>query len=102
VTLAVGTGFPPNSPLTLGWDRPALRSKPQCRTLDANHNPVTDGNGAFQCEVLVFYHDLLGPRTISASVPNPYGSLAGSPVLVQAPFFVSPGRQQPPDFTERR
>lgn len=102
VSLAVGSGFPANSPLTIGWDSPALRSKPQCRTRDSGQNPVTDQNGAFQCEVLVFYHDRLGPRTLSASVPNPYGAVAGSAILVQAPFFVTPGREQPPDFTERR
>jgi hypothetical protein len=50
--------------------------------------------------MLVFYHDILGPRYLEATVRN---DKAGVPqISMTAPFLVSLGRQQPPDFVERR
>jgi hypothetical protein len=96
VTLAVGTGFPPNASVAfLNWAAPALRS-PLPRNLK------TDGTGSFQVPILVLYHDLLGPRMFQAIVANPFGERAGSAIEADAPFMVSPGRSQPSDLVLRR
>lgn len=96
VTDVVGTGFPPNSPIVdLNWARPAL-SSPLPRDL------TTDANGSFSYPVLVFYHDGIGPRLIQAIVANPFGPQAGSAIEADAPFLVTLGRPQPPDFVLRR
>ena len=96
VALAVGTGFPPNSPVTfLNWDA-RLPSPPTARL-------TTDGNGAFSGYVLILYHDQLGPRYLIAVVPNDQGSGSGAAnITTRAPFFVTPGRTQPNDFVLRR
>ncbi|HYM49207.1 MAG TPA: hypothetical protein VET65_01425 [Candidatus Limnocylindrales bacterium] len=112
VPIAYGSGYPANSPIVLlAWD-PGLTASVIC--LDANGNPKldangapqaslqTDGKGAFACEVLVLYHDQLGPRLLRAIVPNPKGPDAGAAIEADAPFLVTPGRQQPPDFVYRR
>ncbi len=96
VALAMGTGFPPNSKIVdLNWVSPFLQS-PLPATL------LTDASGAFHVPVLVFYHDGIGPRTIRAIVPNPFGDQAGSAIEADAPFLVTPGRSQPSDFVLRR
>ena len=96
VAMAVGTGFPANSKLVdLNWASPALAS-PLPKIL------MTDANGSFSIPVLVLYHDGLGPRTLQAIVPNPFGELAGSAIEADAPFLTTPGRPQPPDFVLRR
>lgn len=96
VTLAVGTGFPANSPITfLNWDGRLLSPLPK--------DLKTDPNGGFQVPVLVLYHDRLGPRLLTAVVPNDKGDGSGAANIVsQAPFMVTPGRTQPSDFVERR
>jgi hypothetical protein len=96
VALAVGTGFPPNSPISfLNWDGRLLSPLPK--------NLKTDSNGAFQVPVLVLYHDQLGPRTLRAVVPNDKGAGSGAADIVSpAPFMVTPGRTQPSDFVLRR
>jgi hypothetical protein len=96
VPFAVGTGFPPHQSLQLTWRRPAITG------LLAPPGTVvqTDGNGAFSVPVLVFYHDILGPRWLDVVVPNDKGG--ASPIVTTAPFLVSLGRQQPSDFVERR
>jgi hypothetical protein len=96
VTSVVGTGFPPNSPIVdLNWARPAL-SSPLPKVI------TTDANGSFSYPVLVFYHDGIGPRVIQAIVANPFGDQAGSAIEADAPFLVTLGRPQPPDFVLRR
>jgi hypothetical protein len=96
VTLAVGTGFPPNaSVVVLNWEAPALRSP-------LPKNIKTDANGSFQIPILVLFHDLLGPRMFQAIVPNPFGERAGAAIEADAPFMVTPGRSQPTDFVIRR
>jgi hypothetical protein len=96
VTTVVGTGFPPNSKIVdLNWASPALASPlPKLIT--------TDANGGFSYPILVLYHDGIGPRTIQAIVPNPFGDQAGSAIEADAPFLVTLGRPQPPDFVLRR
>jgi hypothetical protein len=96
VSNVVGTGFPPNSKLVnLNWASPAL-SSPLPKVL------TTDANGSFSYPILVLYHDGIGPRTIQAIVPNPFGDQAGSAIEADAPFLVTLGRPQPPDFVLRR
>jgi hypothetical protein len=96
VTNVVGTGFPPNSPIVdLNWARPALTS-PLPKVI------TTDANGSFSYPVLIFYHDGIGPRVIQAIVANPFGDQAGSAIEADAPFLVTLGRPQPPDFVLRR
>lgn len=96
VTTVVGSGFPPNSKLVdLNWASPALPS-PLPKVV------MTDANGGFSFPILVLYHDLGGPRTIQAIVPNPFGAEAGSAIEADAPFLVTLGRTQPADFVLRR
>ena len=96
VTSAVGTGFPPNTPIVfLNWGSPMLLS-PLPKKI------MTDGNGAFQYPILVLYHDLLGPRMLQAIVANPFGERAGSAIEADAPFLVTMGRSQPTDLVLRR
>ena len=96
VTLAVGTGFPPNASIVvLNWTAPALRSP-------LPKNIKTDANGSFQIPILVLWHDLLGPRMLQAIVANPFGERAGSAIEADAPFLVTLGRSQPTDFVIRR
>ncbi len=96
VTLAVGTGFPPNAAVAfLNWAAPALRSP-------LPKNLKTDANGSFQIPILVLYHDLLGPRMFQAIVANPFGDRAGSAIEADAPFLVTLGRSQPSDLVLRR
>jgi hypothetical protein len=111
VPIAYGAGYPANSPIVLlAWDQ-RITSRVICLNtsgeplLDTNGvalPPATDGNGAFQCEVLVLYHDTLGPRMLRAIVANPKGPDAGAGIEADAPFLVTPGRAQPPDFVYRR
>jgi hypothetical protein len=97
VTNAVGTGFPPNTPIVfLNWGTPAALRSPLPK------NIKTDGNGAFQYPILVLYHDLLGPRMLQAIVANPFGERAGSAIEADAPFLVTLGRSQPTDLVLRR
>jgi hypothetical protein len=104
VPLAYGTGFPPRSPIVLlGW-APGITPRLLCQPHDPSDpaKPMTDATGSFQCQVLVLYHDLLGPRLLRAIVANPNGPNAGAGIEADAPFLVTPGRQQPPDFLLRR
>jgi len=96
VTMAVGSGFPANSKIVdLNWASPSLAS-PLPKVL------MTDASGGFSFPVLILYHDGIGPRTIQAIVPNPFGAQAGSAIEADAPFLVTLGRPQPPDFVLRR
>jgi hypothetical protein len=96
VTTVIGTGFPPNSKLVdLNWASPSLAS-PLPKVV------MTDARGGFSFPILVLYHDGTGPRTIQAIVPNPFGDQAGSAIEADAPFLVTLGRPQPPDFVLRR
>ncbi|MBN1172824.1 MAG: hypothetical protein JXA67_11670 [Micromonosporaceae bacterium] len=86
VVAATGANFPPGAVVTLAWDRgvPA--------TMAATVAP----DGTVQLQVLVFHHDLLGERLLTAS------SGAGLFGPVQAPFLVVAANQEPLGFVERR
>ena len=99
VGMAIGTGFPPNTTFTaLNWMSPNLPS-PLCAVKNITQ---TDTNGTFECPVLVLYHDILGPRLFQVIVANPNGSNAGAAIEADAPFLVTPGREQPRDLVVRR
>ena len=96
VSRVVGTGFPPDTDVVVAnWMSPDLAS-PLCKSVR------TDKNGAFECPVLILYHDILGPRMLQAIVPNPNGPNAGAAIEADAPFLVTPGRSQPSDLVVRR
>jgi Tol biopolymer transport system component len=84
VTIAEGTGFPPNTEILLEWT-PGI---------DEHRAPiVTDDAGAFRTQVLVFHHDIEGPRDLLAS---PADGSAFLPIAVS--FFVSKPTNSPPRF----
>lgn len=84
VTGAVGTGFPPGVTVTLLWD-PGI---------SAPTTVQVGPDGTFRRQMLVFYHDRIGPRRLVAT-----GSGFGA---VDAQFVVVPGGQEPKDFVQRR
>lgn len=63
VTVAVGTGFPPNTEVKLTWSQ-------GIGTTIAR----SDGAGAFRASVLVFPSDRTGTRVLYASTPNTLGT----------------------------
>jgi hypothetical protein len=96
VATAVGSGFPGGASITLlNWWAPGLPSP------GTTHLTVRP-DGTFESPVLVLYHDILGPRLLRAIVANPNGPNAGSAIEADAPFLVTLGRTQPPDFVLRR
>ena len=96
VAFAVGTGFPANRPIVLlNWNSPDLQS----HLVKDMH---TDRSGSFRYPVLVFYHDIVGPRMLQAIVANPFGQAAGAAIEADAPVLVTLGRSQPSDFVYRR
>jgi hypothetical protein len=92
VTVARGAGFPAGVPIQLGWSEGIVST-----TATAI---VTDGSGSFTATVLIFPHDELGTRVLTAvSAVPPNSSLFG---FASAFFLVVPGEAQPRDFTWRR
>jgi hypothetical protein len=92
VTFAIGQGFPANTDVTLTWDRGI-----------GGAEAVSDDEGTFRVPILLFRHDLLGPRTLEALLLVDDG--IGDPeleVAATAPFLVVPGTAQPGDFVNRR
>lgn len=89
VTLAIGTGFPPGTPVTLDWS-PGINAR-------SSLTVIPDGAGGFRLPVLVFHRDLLGPRKLRASFAG-----GGPSSEAEAEFLVVAGRAQPPDFVVRR
>jgi hypothetical protein len=97
VTMAVGRGFPPNSPITLlNWSAPDIPSPfPKA--------PITTGSdGTFQFPILILYHDELGFRTLRAVVQDANPDEGNALIEADAPFFVTLGRAQPDDLVLRR
>jgi hypothetical protein len=84
VTIAVGKGFPPNTEITLDWTVGIDQRRPPV---------VTDDLGAFRTQVLVFHHDVEGPRDLLVS---PVNGTAFLPIAVS--FFVSKPTNTPPRF----
>jgi hypothetical protein len=92
VTVAHGADFPPNIAIQLAWSQGISGTTPAAL--------VSDGSGAFTTPVLVFPHDELGTRVLTAvSVVPPDSSLLG---FASASFLVTPGVVQPRDFSWRR
>lgn len=81
VTLAVGSGFPPNAAVTLAW-----------RLGIGGAQTVTDDKGNLSVPVLVMHRDVLGPRELVATAGA--GLLAPS---ASAPFLVVPATLGPPE-----
>jgi hypothetical protein len=97
VTMVVGRGFPPNSPITLlNWSSPFLRSPFPKGSI------TTNPDGSFQFPVLVLYHDILGLRTLRAVVQDNNQDEGGALIEADAPFLVTLGRSQPDDLVLRR
>ncbi|HEY9287103.1 MAG TPA: hypothetical protein VIT43_03675 [Candidatus Dormibacteraeota bacterium] len=98
VTLAVGRGFPPNSPITLlNWSAPDIPSPfPKIGKI------TTLADGTFQYPVLILYHDELGFRTLRAVVQDANPGEGNALIEADAPFFVTLGRAQPDDLVLRR
>lgn len=89
VTAAVGSGFPPNAPVALGWF-PGITALPLVPV-------VADATGAFRAQVLVMRRDQIGPRRLTAT---PADGVAFPTVSAQ--FLVVPGTLQPGEFKDRR
>lgn len=98
VTMAVGRGFPPNSPITLlNWSAPNIPSPfPKIGKI------TTLADGTFQYPVLILYHDELGFRTLRAVVQDANAGEGNALIEADAPFFVTLGRSQPDDLVLRR
>jgi Tol biopolymer transport system component len=101
VTVATGTGFPPNTEIVLTWSRGVT---PTIRPI------TTDADGAFRSQILVFHNDVIGSRDLVVAPSDgtsfaPFGTVflvtaAGS----QPPRFivVDPYGDRPPTLVMRR
>jgi hypothetical protein len=83
VVIAHGTGFKPNTVVTLSWD-----------TGTGTLLVASDAQGTFTTGMLVYHHDPLGPRHLVGT------DAAGD--LASAPFLVVAGSVQPGQFVIRR
>ncbi len=84
VVLVSGSGFPAGQPVVFAW---SIGITPQQLA-----PTVTAPDGTFRAQVLVLPHDLLGPRTLSATAV--VSGAPGKPAT--APFLVVPQTMQPP------
>ena len=87
VVIATGSGFPPETEVSLTWSRGVT---PKLPTI------TTDAAGTFRVQVLVFHNDIVGGRDLIAS---PVGG-TGFPSF-EAPFLVVEAGSQPPRFIVR-
>jgi Tol biopolymer transport system component len=89
VTVARGSGFPPNAQVQLSWSRGITPAMPVVKA---------DAKGSFTIGVLVFHHDITGPRDLVAQSVGgtPFPPLSSSMVVTQRsaspPGFAIPGR----------
>lgn len=92
VTTAIGTGFPAGAVVKLSWSQ-GIRITAPSITIDASQG--------FQVTLLIFPHDELGVRHLSAGpdLSVPFGPLF---TVATADFLVVPGSAQPRDFSWRR
>ncbi len=92
VTVAHGADFPANVGIQLSWSQGIVAG--------SSSAIVTDASGSFSTQVLVFPHDALGTRVLTAvSVVPPNSSQFG---FASAGFLVVAGEVQPRDLTWRR
>jgi hypothetical protein len=91
VVTVVGTGFPVGSIVKLTWSQ-GIPIRIASITIGASQG--------FQIRLLIFPHDELGKRKLSA---GPDLSVAGAPLfnIATADFLVVPGSSQPRDFSWR-
>ncbi|WP_143264290.1 VWA domain-containing protein, partial [Amycolatopsis kentuckyensis] len=88
VPRVTGTDFPPGATVRLAWSD-GISETPGLATVGVD--------GRFEAQFLVFHHDLIGPRTVSAtSVSGPkFGTAQSNPILVvlrtEQPPFISRG-----------
>ena len=82
VTIAEGSGFPPNSQVRLRW---TIGITPRLATV------VADGSGRFRVPVLVFHNDRTGRRELSAEAVDgtAFPAVAAS-MLVTKPAVIPP------------
>jgi hypothetical protein len=92
VVTVTGTGFPIGAIVKLSWNR-GVPFRLASMTIDASQG--------FQVKLLIFPHDELGKRTLSA---GPDLSVANATIfnIATADFLVVPGSEQPRDFSWRR
>jgi hypothetical protein len=92
VTVAHGADFPANTGIQLTWNQGIAAS--------TSSAIATDASGSFTATVLLFPHDELGTRILTAvSILPPNSSQFG---FASASFLVVPGQVQPNDFSWRR
>jgi hypothetical protein len=92
IVVARGSDFPANVAVQVGWSLGIVGTAPPAIT--------TDAHGAFTTSVLVYPHDELGARVLTAvSVPPPGTTFIG---FASASFLVVAGAVQPDNFTWRR
>ncbi len=92
VVTVIGTGFPVGAVVKLSWNR-GVPFKLASITIDASQ--------AFQVKLLIYPHDELGKRQLSAGpdLSNPNAIIFN---IATADFLVVPGSEQPRDFSWRR
>jgi WD40-like Beta Propeller Repeat len=84
VVIATGSDFPPNTEIGLTWSRGLTPKLPVVKT---------DAKGGFRVQVLIFHHDLVGPRDL---VATPRAGTGFPPF--GAVFLVVESPSQPPRF----
>jgi hypothetical protein len=92
IVTARGADYPANTQVQVSWSQGIVSTTAA---------PVTtDASGAFTTRVLVFPHDALGARVLTAvTLLTPRSVLFG---FASASFLVVPGAVQPADFAWRR
>jgi len=84
VAIVTGSGFPPNTKITLKWSKGITATMPPI---------VTDAHGAFRVQMLVFRNDVIGPRDL---VVAPAGGASFPPFGTS--FLVGERTSEPPRF----
>ena len=88
-TVVTGTDFPPDTTVTLAWDRGITAATPVQVT--------TDQSGAFEVSIFLLPHDIPGPRVLTAGTPADAAAFPG----VTADYLVVEGTGQPPGAPRR-
>ena len=83
VAFAQGSGFDPGTTVTLTWDRGIGANLPS--------QAAVGPDGSFRVGILIFAHDLTGPRVLTAGLPSDPAAYPG----VTANFAVLDGTGQP-------
>jgi hypothetical protein len=91
IVVARGADFPPNVAVQVAWSQGIVSDAPSAIT--------TDASGAFTTSVLVFPHDELGARVLTAVSAPPQGTTYIG--FASASFLVVAGAVQPNDFSWR-